>query len=101
MRWLPFVLIGLTCLGCASDPEPSRLGCVPPASTYGANCACFDGDVRCDPYPMCPVDLTAACTPAEMCGDLSGGSAGQDCECTCSASGAWSCAGEDGTCIPM
>ena len=99
MRWLVVVLMGL---GCADNgPPKSKLICDPPASTYGANCACFDGDVRCDPSPKCPIDLTAPCTPTETCGDLSGGSDGQDCQCTCTAAKTWSCTGPDGACIPM
>src|SRR4051812_14177900 len=99
MRWL--AIVAITLLGCADDEPKSRLSCDPPAYTYGGNCACFDGDVRCDPYPTCPIDLSLACTPDDKCGDLSGGSAGQDCQCTCTAMGTWSCTGYEGaTCIP-
>jgi hypothetical protein len=100
MRWL--VIVGVMSLGCADDePKRSRLSCDPPASSYGGNCACFDGDVRCDPYPTCPVDLTVPCMPTDKCGDLSGGSDGQDCQCTCTDAKTWSCMGYDGACIPM
>jgi hypothetical protein len=96
------VIVAVAVLGCSDDDGPrSTLSCDPPAYSYGENCACFDGDVRCDPYPLCPIDLTLACTPGETCGDLSGGSAGQDCQCTCSDTGAWSCMAYGNSCIPI
>ena len=99
MRWL--IIVAVTFLGCADDHKPISFACDPPASSFGEICACFDGDVRCDPYPRCPIDLTLACMPAEVCGDLSGGSDGQDCQCTCSDAGTWSCMAHGNACIPI
>jgi len=97
MRWLVIVALAA---GCAD--QKSVYVCDPPASSYGSNCACFDGEVRCDDNPRCPSDLSVPCKPADTCGDLSGGSDGGDCICMCTAAKTWSCMGHDGdACNPM
>jgi hypothetical protein len=97
------LLVGCSSSG-SSDQSPPWQCNYPDPIPAGTSCVCFDGDVRCN--QTCPMDLSLACTPGDGCGDLSGGSAGQDCECTCEATGHdptghWTCQGPGGACIPM
>ncbi len=95
------VMIGVhgACGGGSSNDDQPDLGCVFPDGQPDQSCHCFDGDFRCN--RTCPIDLSLPCTPGEGCGDLSGGSAGTDCNCTCGADSTWTCTGPNGTCIPM
>lgn len=87
------------CGSTGRDSEPD-FGCTfPDAADPDLSCACFDGvGPRC--HRTCPIDLGSPCIQGSVCGDFSGGSAGQDCECTCTATAGWSCTNRDGACIP-
>jgi hypothetical protein len=104
--------VAVIALGCSSDePQGPRLGPCDWGAATGSNCGCFDGEVRCDPLPRCPMSITGVvappppplCTPAAKCGDLAGGSNADDCHCTCNAFRQWICLTELGgsPCVPM